>query len=555
MKIELDRSASIRDDRHASPAMFAVFLSDHHEESTMKTLARLTDSFICIRPAAFALSTILATVVVAGSASPAWATDTVLSDTERSELMERFNLEPEQFDTVMRIIDIGQNENRIMEHLTYLCEEIGSRLTGSSRLERANFWAAEQFEAFGLENVHQQEWGTIPVRFDRGPSTGRMVEPVGREFEFTTRAWTAGTDGPVKGRLFREPSTQEEFDAIADELEGAWILRPAIGGVRRGVVPGGDEEREFLSELREAGIAGLITSARDDLVRTGRVRNWRELDYNDLPNDVTVIVRRSDYDAMNSRLFDNQEVVVEFDLDHTFVEGPIPCYNTIADIPGTKWPEQMVIISGHLDSWDGPGSQGTVDNGTGSSVTIEAARILMEAGARPKRTIRFILWTGEEQGLLGSRAYVEQLSEEERENITGMFVDDSGTNHQASITCTPAMVDKLEWTVEPMNYAFPDKPIRLNVVDRMPLRGASDHAPFNRVGIPGFFWGKTGSANYRYAWHTQHDRLDQAVEEYLIHNSTVSAIAAFMLANADNLLSRHVEEEEEEEVAETTTAG
>jgi carboxypeptidase Q len=489
---------------------------------------------VCTAAASFALCAPMST-----------ATHTT-PDADRSDLAERFNLPADEFETVMRIIDEGQNRNQIMKHLTYLCEEIGSRLTGSSRLERANFWAAEQFESFGLQNIQQHEWGTIPVRFDRGPSTGRMLEPVERDFEFTTRAWTAGTDGPAKGRVFREPSSEEEFDAIAEYLEGAWILRPAVGGFRRGVVPGGDEQRRFLPQLREAGIAGLITTSRDDLVRTGRDRQWRELDYNDLPTDVTVMVRRSDYDAINSRLHDDEEVIVEFHLDHTFVEGPIPCYNTIAEIPGTVWPEQVVIISGHLDSWDGPGSQGTVDNGTGSSVTIEAARILMAAGAKPKRTIRFILWTGEEQGLLGSRVYVEQLSEQERANITGVFVDDSGTNHQASITCTPAMVDMLEWVIDPMNYAFPEKPIRLNVVDRMPLRGASDHAPFNRVGIPGFFWGKAGRANYRYAWHTQHDRLDQAIEEYLIHNSTVSAIAAYMLANADELLSRHVEEEEEE---------
>src|SRR5690606_35229748 len=144
-----------------------------------------------------------------------------------------------------------------------------------------------------------------------------------------------------------------------------------------------------------------------------------------------VEVRRSDYDAMNSRLADGEEVHVAFELNHTFIEGPIPCYNTIGEIPGTERPDEVVIVSGHLDSWDGPGSQGTVDNGTGSSVTIEAARILMAADAKPKRTIRFILWTGEEQGLLGSRAYVESLSDEEKAKISAVFVDDSGTNRES----------------------------------------------------------------------------------------------------------------------------
>ena len=106
---------------------------------------------------------------------------------------------------------------------------------------------------------------------------------------------------------------------------------------------------------------------------------------------------------MNSRIADGETVEVELNLQNHFVDGPFGLYNTIAEIPGTEWPEQVVIVSGHLDSWDGPGSKATQDNGTGSSVTLEAARILMAVGAKPKRTIRFCLWTGEEQGLIGSR--------------------------------------------------------------------------------------------------------------------------------------------------------
>lgn len=471
-----------------------------------------------------------------------------------AELAERFDVSEDEAETIRRVMDEGMNNNQTMEHLTYLCEEIGARLTGSSNLERANHWAAKKFKSFGLKNVHQHLWGTIPVRFDRGPSTGRMVAPTDREFEFTTRAWSAGTNGPVRGRVFREPMEQEEFEAIEDEVEGAWILRSAASGQRRGVVRGMDAPREFLPQLRDAGIAGLIISSRDDLVRTGRARNWRELEYDDLPTDVTVIVRRSDYDAINSRIFDGEEVVVEFDLDHTFAEGPINNYNTIAEIPGSTWPDEVVIVSGHLDSWDGPGSQGTTDNGTGSSVTIETARILSAVDAQPKRTIRFILWTGEEQGLLGSRAYVQELSEEERAKISAVLVDDTGTNRQAALTCVEEMVPMLTWALEPANYAFPDMPVTTRVTESMrSMRGASDHAPFNRAGVPGFLWNKEGRTRYRYGWHTQHDRLDLAVPEYLVQSSTVSALTAYMLANADELLPREPEKAEEEDSEEAET--
>jgi len=463
--------------------------------------------------------------------------DHALSETKLTELQERFGLTAERTKEVLQIIDEGKNRNQTMQHLTYLCEEIGPRLTGSSRLEQAHRWTAQRFKDFGLQNVHLHQWGTMPVRFDRGPSSGRMVAPAERKFEFTTRSWSAGTDGPVRGTVLHEPQTEEDLEALADQLSGAWILRKI-----------GSDPSPLTNRLDTAGIAGYITAARGETVTTGGVRGIMQLKIEEISPIVNVIIRRSDYDAINSRLADGEKVEVEFDLKHQFVSGPIPLYNTIAEIPGSELPDEVVIISGHLDSWDGPGSQGTVDNGTGSCVTIEAARILMAAGIKPKRTIRFILWSGEEQGLLGSRAYVAELSEEERAKISAVFVDDSGTNQQASLTCAASMESMMRQVIEPMNYAFPDVPIRLNVQPTMPPRGgASDHASFNAVGVPGFFWGKTGTADYRYAWHTQNDRLDQAVPEYLVKNSTVSAIAAYMLAEADTLLPRSPAAEGESE--------
>lgn len=495
-----------------------------------------------LRKSSVILYIALATVLTVISHSEVGASDGVevtVESREASELKTLFGLTEEQTEALLKIIDEGKTRNQTMKHLTYLCEEIGPRLTGSSRLERANNWVADKFREFGMQNVEVRKWGEIPVRFDRGPSSGRMVSPVERKFEFTTRAWSAGTNGPLKGPVIREPKTEEELDGIADKLKGAWILRK----------PGGNTS-PFEARFESAGINGYIATARAETVTTGGVRGFMQLEIDKISPIVSAIVRRSDYDAINSRLADGEEAVVEFDLQHTFTAGPIPVFNTIGEIPGTELPNEVVIISAHLDSWDGPGSQGTVDNGTGSCVTIEAARILTAAGVKPKRTIRFILWSGEEQGLLGSKAYVQSLTEEERSKISAVFVDDSGTNQQASLTCAATMETMLRQAVEPMNYAFPDVPIRLNVQPRMPARGgASDHSSFNAVGIPGFFWGKTGTATYGYAWHTQNDRVDQAVPAYLVKNSTVSAIAGFMLAQADTLLPRSpaaVEGEESE---------
>lgn len=499
--------------------------------------------------------------------------------------------------TVGRILDEGKNRNQVMSHLRHLSEQIGPRLTGSAACEQANQWTAEQFRSFGMTDVDLHKWGEISVRFDRGPSTGKIIqitrprarrgegeqaepkpeEQVIREMQFTTLAWGAGTQGPLRGTIVRMPETDEELEAAKDQLKGAWVLLKAPPNTgRRGIraVGGTLNDRsqaryslqtgktleqlgvaendrpdvqtlvEKYAKLKDLGVLGYISSSRDERVWTTAFRGWRELDPGMLPRDIEVSVRLSDYDCMNSRLTDGDEIVVEFDLSHTFTPGPIPVYNTVAVIRGTEKPDEYVIVSGHLDTWNGPGSQGTTDNGTGSAVTLEAARLLMAAGARPKRSIMFILWTGEEQGLLGSREWVKQ-NESLWPRISACFVDDGGTNYQGGLKCTDEMVPVLAAATSPVNNHFFDskdgKPLNVNVQgqgDKFPTSGGSDHASFVRQNIPGFFWDEVGRAEYGYGWHTQNDRMDLAIPEYLMQSATCSAITAYNLACAPDLLPR-----------------
>ncbi len=448
-----------------------------------------------------------------------------------------------------KIIEEGTNNNKIWEHLEHLSYEIGPRLTGSTNLAEANAWTREQFASWGLKNAHLMKWGEIPVRFDRGPSYAKMVEPMEKDFEFSTNSWSRGTDGPVRGIVLKAPANEEEYEAIKDKVAGAWILsKGRTSQRRRGVVqtesiPAVPEE--IGQKLIEAGIAGVLVPARNELVITRSERGWRELTMDTIPDGVTVQIRRSDYDSMNSRIADGEEVVVEVDLQNHFSEGPFPLFNTIAEIPGTVLPEEVVIVSGHLDSWDGPGSLGSQDNGTGTCITLEAARLLMAAGARPHRTIRFVLWTGEEQGLLGSRGYLESLSEEERAKISAVLVDDGGTNYEGGLNCIEPQAEMLREATAKINEVFPDMPVEIHVHKRMPQGGGSDHATFNRVGIPGYFWDESGKGgregkNYTFIHHTQHDTPRYAVPEYLVQSSVASAITAYNLAMADSMLPREI---------------
>ncbi len=602
---------------------------------------------------------------------------------------------------VARIIDEGKNHNHVMEHLTYICTKIGPRLTGSTNVETANRWAAEQFKSWGLkvEGDGLWKWGEVPVRFDRGPSTAKVVmKRTGtdgyrdlRDLEFTTLAWSAGTNGVVRAPVVRMPQNEEEFATAESNLKGAWVLVKAAppgrqGGVRgaggsmsarqasfaeyrkkwaggaveevkaeppkpypqdgvsgwyEGTQTGGrtpdgvpfildlrlaedgtatgefgvpeyrvgplkdgtfdkdtgelkftwegrggatpytlkitegqltgesgtadrmttyaakradakpvaPEGPSLLEKVLAAGPAGFISPSGDDRVRTGG--GWRSLDPANLPQDVEIQVRAADYDYINSKLADGWAIEVEANLDHKLTPGPIPVYNTIAEIPGTEKPEEIVIVSAHLDSWNGPGSQGTTDNGTGSSVTLEAARILMAANAKPKRTIRFVLWTGEEQGLLGSKEYVKHLEETgQLDRISAVFVDDGGTNYEGGLVGTADMVPMLAAATAPVTAAFPDMPVNVQVSTRAGgglAGGGSDHQSFLAKGVPAFFWDEVGRADYGYGWHTQNDRIDLAIPEYLIQSSTCAAVTAYNLACAPDMLPRQAKPEPEGE--------
>lgn len=428
-----------------------------------------------------------------------------------------------------KIIDEGKNRNEVMTHVRYLTTEIGHRLTGSDSLQRACEWTRDEFRKMGLTATLEQ-WGEIPVGFQRDKSghIGRMVSPTARDFEFTTRSWTAGTNGAVKGPAVNQPADMAAIEALGDKLKGAWVMmRPTARGQR--------PNPDFVNALKAAGIAGTVSPSSNELVITSG--SWQNLEWESLPTDVAVTVRRSDYDAVVAELNAGKDVVLEFDLRQKFIKGPRPIYNVIADIPGTEKPDEYVIVSGHLDSWDGPGSQGTCDNATGCSTAMEAARILMKAGAKPKRTIRFILWTGEEQGLHGSRRYVE-MHRERLDKISAVFVDDGGTNFSGGVVAIPAMEPMLTAALAPVANLWPDMPIKVTTRDTMPRGGGSDHAPFNAVGVPGFFFTETGRADYQRIHHTQHDKFNEAIPEYLMQSSTVSAVLAYNLACADTLLPR-----------------
>jgi hypothetical protein len=433
---------------------------------------------------------------------------------------------------IEKIIDEGKNRSQARGTLDELSEKIGARLTGSRALDRGKTWALRRFRSYGLENVHLEEWGTIPVGFDRGERQSvKLLGDSDFEFVFSTPCWTVGTDGAVKGAAVKLPENIEDVTRAPENFKGKFILMPKQVGMGG---PNLQRPTEIDNALDNAGIAGRIYRTNGELVWTsGRWNSYKE---DNQPKSPLITIRRSDYEMILNQLDSGETPMIEADIENIFTRRPMKQHNVIAEIPGTEKPDEVVIVCGHFDSWNGPGSTGASDNGTGTTAAFEAARILKTVGAKPKRTIRFILWTGEEQGLLGSRKYVEDHAAE-LDKISAVLNEDSGQNWHAGIAGLPEMIPLLKQAAAPMADAFPGMPVKVQEVNRM-SRGGSDHASFVMKGVPGFFMVKGGGLSYRHVWHTQNDKPSEVPDINLKQMATNMAVLAYNLACADEMMPR-----------------
>jgi len=229
------------------------------------------------------------------------------------------------------------------------------------------------------------------------------------------------------------------------------------------------------------------------------------------------------------RLLKRGPVQVEVEITNSFSDKPVDVYNTVAEIRGSEKPDEVVVIGAHLDSWDlGTGS---TDNGTGSMVVLEAARALEKLGLKPKRTIRFVLFSGEEQGLNGSRAYVE-AHKADLSKFSAILVHDTGTGKVLSLGLQGNYQDR-----EDLDKAL--EPLREIGLLELSLRSMSgtDHLPFDQAGVPGFY-AIQDPVDYNRTHHSQSDTFDRVHEDTLIQGAQVLAVWVYNVAQLPDLLPR-----------------
>ena len=468
--------------------------------------------------------------------------------------------------------DEGLQHSRVMEILGYLTDVYGARLTNSPNLREAAGYAMKTLSSWGVSNVHEEPWGP----FGRGWSNDLIEanEMAPRHFPLIAYAkpWTPGTDGAITAEvIYARIEKDADFEAFRGNLKDKFVMTAPLRAVEAHfeaqahrytdqeladlLSPSPEhppvdvaarerlfEQRQFnlklLKFLTEQGAAAWLEPSTHDggtvTVMDGGPRDPKEPMV--LPR---VAVAVEQYNRIARTLLKNIPVTLRINIASRFYDDNLDSFNIIGEIPGTDKENEVVMLGAHFDSWDS--GTGATDNGAGSAVMMEAMRILKASGLKMRRTVRLALWTGEEEGLLGSRAYVKQhfadrqtmqLKPEDAQ-LDGYFNVDNGTGKIRGIYLqgNDALI--------PIFGAWMD-PLKSMGMTTLSIRGTggTDHVSFDEVGLPGFQFIQDPIEYETRTHHTNMDVYDRLQEADLKQMAVIVASFVYMTANAEQELPR-----------------
>ncbi len=474
---------------------------------------------------------------------------------------------------LQRIRDEGLNRSHVDSLAEYLTDFIGPRLTGSGGMKRANEWTAQTFRDWGLANVQIEPWdSTFGRGWERVAFAGRMVEPFIQPLSAQALAWSGSTrgtvtcpvvlldvqdttqlaqyEGKLKGACVLRGAPRDippEFAPIVRRFDADSLLAPpapprAPQGPQANLTPEQRAERFRQMRAVAARVGSWLRAQQPAVIlqpsnwtynvllvqggpEAGPVRD--SAGFEPLP---ALAVSHEQYGEMYRNVKAGRPVRLEVSIQNRILAQDLNAYNTIAEIPGGDKAGEVVMVGAHLDSWHG--GTGATDNGAGSVVMMEAMRILKTVGLPLRRTVRIGLWSGEEQGLLGSRAYVRKHAAE-LGRISAYLNVDNGTGKLRGVW------DQMDSAAIPIfeQILFPFRDLGVVAV-RHGNTGGTDHLSFVAAGVPGF--------NYiqdpiEYGFRTHHSNVDtyERLEiDDLKQAATVVAWTVYCLANRDEMMPR-----------------
>lgn len=492
----------------------------------------------------FLILTIFAVTLVRSSRAQSEASSSRSDEDKRS-----YRSAMEQAD--QKIDDEVKAHSELVKNLQYLTTHIGARLTGSPQMTRASEWTLQRFKDYGVD-AHL-ETTEIPHSWTRGQDGAEITAPIQKSVEIRSLGWSKATAGSVSGNvIFLNLDDPKELDKYKGKLKGAILITrkptelpseaeppnnaydaviPPSHGIPQPGARGRFRERQqtMQTAANEGAAALLMDSGKtDSLFNMGSFSRYQ-------PSQLPIaFVTHEDY-SLIYRLLQAGPVSMKLNLTGTFSSAPAKVSITVAEITGSEHPDERVIIGGHLDSWDL--GQGALDNGTGSMAVLEAARTLHALGWKPRRTITFILFTGEEQGGVGADLFVKN-HEAEIPKMDAVLVHDTGTGKVFSI----ALEDEYE-TASLMEEIY--RPLQ-EVFDLEPLStryfGSSDHVEFINKGVPGYFCVQK-PAHYREAHHSQTDTFDKVIPDEINEGAAFIAAWAWNVSEMPQALPHHAPRE------------
>ncbi|HEY5163417.1 MAG TPA: M20/M25/M40 family metallo-hydrolase [Terriglobales bacterium] len=478
------------------------------------------------------------------------------------------------------------NHSQIMRTTHFLTDVYGPRLTGSPNHKAAAEWAAKQMTSWGFQNAHLEPWDFGHPGWTNERASGYITAPMLAPLTFKVLAWTNGTKGTVTAQTIEidppEKPKQPDMDAflasIKDKVKGKIVLvgKPGVVPVTIDVRPRRMDDKAAhdrydpnnpnagqygpprnaqqeppdpsiltgakINEQIDAFLVanGALMRVNDARMEHGLIRAFNNRTFDPAKAVPSVVLRNDDYGRIARIMSDGTPVTLEFNITNKWYPEGKTSYNIVAEIPGTDKKDEIVMLGGHLDSWHS--ATGATDNAVGAAVMMEAARILQAIGIKPRRTIRVALWSGEEQGLLGSQAYVKQhfgtFEEPKPEfaKLVGYFNVDSGTGRirGASVFGPKEDADVLRASLASLSDlgfagAVPSKSRRL---------GGTDSTSFSKAGLPGIGLGQDPIEYFTDTWHTDIDTYERIIEDDVRKSAIIVASAIYELAMRDAMLPR-----------------
>ncbi len=505
-------------------------------------------------------------------------------------------------DTIERIREEGMNRSQVMQTLSYLTDVIGPRLTGSPGMKRANEWTRDKMKDWGMQNARLETWGPFGRGWNLRKFSASVVEPQFTPLIAYPRAWSPSTNGLVtsevvyldlekpgditkykgqlKGKIVLasherplKPVDKPYLNRISDEelVKMSSAAQPKDDGevipaeALKGISEYFNQIAKTISFLKSEGAAVLVNNSNaggggtvfvdgagvgvevgelksiDDFIASPAFQPQnKKYEANMMPE---ITMATEDYNRLVRMIKLGAKPVMSVEIDAQYLDEDPNGYNTVAEIPGSDpaLKDEVVMLGAHLDSWHS--GTGATDNGAGSAAVMEAARIILASGLKPRRTIRVALWSGEEQGLYGSTAYVKQHFGEkmngavsrgaEYEKLSAYYNLDNGTGKIRGVYMqgNAAVRPFFEAWLAP----FADAGAKTLTLSNT---GGTDHLPFDAIGLPGFQFIQDPVEYNTRTHHSNQDNFDRIQADDMKQAATIIAAFAYQTAMMDGKLPR-----------------